>query len=393
MRIEVRLLLFRLAVLSFLQMVGNLLLAESQDTLHIYARPQPIHINENFVTHAHQTLIIHPGVHIIIGDSIDLIGNGSVHVLGTRQNPVIIESGQSGGSWRLRIMHTADALVIKYARLSNIHLYATKCDIRLEHVTFVNDAERKWNHSFASLHGGSLYFNGCRLFGNQTGEGIVCHNIKDPLIQNCLAYQVPDAIELIKCRGGRILNNHVLNSEDDGIDLNGCDSVNIMQNLIYKAHDRGIEIGRSHEISSTNITIKHNVISNCEVGIHLMEGTEANLINNTLFQNQSALVLKSLNNSDHSDRVRVINNILWSERQEIQVDNASSARITYSLFRRDPVNAAGNITGDPLFVAPWDLNFNLQAGSPALNAADTSCFQSIRFRNRYWCQIPSIRQW
>lgn len=54
----------------------------------------------------------------------------------------------------------------------------------------------------------------------------------------------------------------------------------------------------------------------------------------------------------------------------VTVDALSSATIAYCLSDSLPMAGIGNLVGDPLFVDPVVLNFQLQLSSPAINAGD-----------------------
>jgi predicted outer membrane repeat protein len=101
------------------------------------------------------------------------------------------------------------------------------------------------------------------------------------------------------------------------------------------------------------------------------------VINSTLYGNTSGSG-GSLHNTQNS-APRFINSIIWGNASGVENDGTSAFSAYYSLVQGYPANAANhNIDGitDPLFTDALNGDFQLQAGSPVINAGNNDSIPS-----------------
>ena len=134
-----------------------------------------------------------------------------------------------------------------------------------------------------------------------------------------------------------------------------------------------------------NVIISDNYASNKGGGIRLYQGSVPTLKNVTVTNNAAGGVGGTAYMRANCGLI-LINTILWANTpQEIYfepIDSSGSMTVDYSdiaggqaafVTTGQTVNwGTGNVDADPLFVDAGNGDFNLQAGSPAINAGDPS---------------------
>lgn len=212
------------------------------------------------------------------------------------------------------------------------------------------------------------------------------------------------AIELgaHESKGARLTNTRILgnvftqNTQAISLNIGASDTVFedtlIAGNLI--SGGEGVNIGAGNTglgESPTgnvirNIRIVNNLIAlSAEIGVTLQGGAASatrnriervDLWNNTITSLNWGLVAVRPNNGGAAgntiEGVVIGNSILWAPNGGFG-DDVTPDMVRYSLTNRpDLAGVNGNISGDPLFVDPSVGDFRLQAGSPAIDAGDSS---------------------
>jgi len=329
-------LLGKLLLLSPFIFLISINIIKASDTIYIKNTPEPYRITHELLIPEHQTLIIEAGATIEIADSINMVGMGSIIARGHKDKPITIRPLYK--NWNhIRMLREADSLVLEHVIIIDGSIYTHDCHAVYKNCEFKNSRSLEWNQSISSNHGGSLLIDGCKLKGNNTGEGFLCHNLKAPLIKNCKIEKTPDAIEFIQCRNGIIKDNIISNAHDDGIDLNACINTQILQNNISNISDKGIEIGQNSQVSSTSILIDNNNISNTYAGIHLMQKSDATITRNTLHRNKQNILLTELENEDNPNSININNNNLDDNDKQVVTDSTSFYNLenNYTLQGKD----------------------------------------------------------
>lgn len=171
-------------------------------------------------------------------------------------------------------------------------------------------------------------------------------------------------------RNGECIGNNVYNITSvgnptysdacaDGIYVDGGKSILIDRNTV-KNCDIGIEIATEQGPMTTDITVTNNVVTDCKPQAGISFGSAGG------------------SNGGGVQNLKVFNNTLYNNTAAVQIQNANSSTnlIKGNIFKGGTAIEgnigsnvfANNITADPLFVNASAGNFNLMAGSPAIDA-------------------------
>jgi hypothetical protein len=297
-------------------------IVEASDTIYIKENQSPFKIDGEFLVKIGEVLLIEAGSVIEVEKGGLIAGMGSIIARGSESQPIILR--RLDDEWRIiRMLREADSLVLNHVQIENGSIYSLECDVRYFKCQFKNSRSLEWNQSISSNHGGSLLIDSCTIIGNDSGEGFLCHNMKGPVIKNCVIEQTPDGVELIECTDGLISGNDISNASDDAIDLNSCQRVMITDNTISHISNRGLEIGHTSRGPSFDIEISNNNISHTHTGIHLMQKTEASINNNSFSDNTQNILLTELENKTSPETVTITDNKVDSTDTYIVTDTMS----------------------------------------------------------------------
>jgi len=228
---------------------------------------------------------IEPGVVIELADSVSVTFRGSVSLIGSQNERVVVQPINS--SWEYLKFEGDDcSYYFEYVTINNGKLlFKTASIIELLNVNFNNNAlQQQKNGLLVMLEGGSFYGDSINMISNNTGEGIVVSALDNMTIKNSVFTDVNDAVELMVCKSGLILDcsfNQCIH--DDGVDLDGCENVVISGNKFTGIADNCIEVGLDNysQSFSMGILIKNNSFSNSKVGVFSKDYSEIKYDNNT----------------------------------------------------------------------------------------------------------------
>ncbi len=281
-----------------------------------------------------ESLIIEAGTTIELSENAKIASYGSVFAMGHSDQPITIKSNNT--EWEIiRILREADSLIFNNVNIINGNIYTHDCHVIYNSCQFINNRTLEWNQSLSSNHGGSLHITDCKSSGNNTGEGFLCYNMEYPIIENCKFSKVPDPIEYIQCTNGIISDNLMENNTDDGIDLNACTNIIIENNIITNISDKGIEIGHTQEGISSGIIIRNNTINHSHTGIHLMEKSEAHIVNNKFDSNKVNILLTELDNLNRPESIEISSDNFSNSDKRIRTDSISTYVIVEDIKEED----------------------------------------------------------
>ncbi len=272
-------------------------------------------------------------------------------------------------------------------------------------------------NGFANLRGGGIAIGGAspKITGNAIVNNTGCDGLGiavsggSPLIQgnvisnntrtNCsggnggggiLAFSPAQII------GNVISNNNVLEGGNGGggITLFGAGAATIRSNVIFGNTVTGVspasQGGGMWIANGTGALIIQNLI----IGNHTDQGggiywsnPPAELLNNTIADNDAPLGSGVFGGS-LDNTVRVTNNLIVAKSGQLAFGCGSFNSTTPPVFTSndvfspqgtaygtgcvDQTGTNGNISTDPLFVAPLSSNYLLQSGSPAIDVGDNT---------------------
>lgn len=325
-------------------------------------------------------LEVRPGVELFMDPSVNLIVGGTLKMIGTLENSIIIKPNTSAGAdkWGAIIINDGEAH-LEHVNFSG----ATHGTHPVDHKAAISSYNSILNLDFVFMD--DVEFPIFVRYGNTTITNSSIHstvtcdliNVKygTAIVENCVlrGSEAPDtdAIDYDEIVDGIIRGNKIYNflgENCDGIDLGeGCVNVIIEDNMIFDCSDKGISIGQV----STGI-IRNNIIGNCSLGIGIKDqGSYALIKNTTFYENGIAVSCFEKNLGSGGGSADVVNTIFSeSETSSVFADEFSSISVTYSLSDSDIIDGTGNIYDDPGFVNAELRNFKLLPDSPCIDTGD-----------------------
>lgn len=246
----------------------------------------PYHIMTDLEIGENQNWIVEPGVEIIIYDAVVINVSSDVIMEGTEDEPIIISPETPGVGWdKISLKGPAEKLVMSYVEMTDGILTSYSTDNAISNCTFINTQDLDWQYAILRFWYGSLSVMNCDFTGVNKAEGVLMHDVNDPVVGFNSFYKVPDAIELISGIGGEFYNNTIIESADDGIDLNACVNTVIRNNYFRGIGDAAMEIGSENFGITENAMVMDNYITECSKGIWLKESSTAHVLRDTFVMN------------------------------------------------------------------------------------------------------------
>lgn len=364
-----KLILFKTSVILFFTF---LLISNNQvfsDEIVYNKNNSPYVLDTTLVINVSDTLIITEGTIVLLDTSVDISVLGHIFVYGTiEENVSFLPINDTIGWGQIIIDNYGSNSEFNNAVIENGTIFSKNVNIKFNNVDFINSQELLWNNPIIEIKSGSLQFLNCSIFGSDKGEGLLINNAFPSVIRNSYFTRVPDALEIINSIFDTISNNTFENIPDDAIDLNYCRNVIIDSNIIFNADDRGMEIGHESFGSSINVQIKRNLICYCNEGILFKDGSSGEIINNSLYENNTGIRCAELTQGYGGAFIDVENTIISnSSGHDILYDSLSEIFISYSLSNNSLLPGDSNIFDDPKFVDPANNDFSLQNISPCID--------------------------
>ncbi len=318
------------------------------------------------------SLTIQEGVEIRLRDTCSIWVSGQINSLGSPAKPVIITKAQSVESIDSLNLMEPDAICrLSHTKFDNILFRFYGADVTMSNIEYINSSDLGlW--PVANIFGGTQTIDRCTFTSNNTGEGLI-FKMSVTEVKNSSLINMPDAIEFLDMKNSSIENNIIVNAGDDAIDLNGCTNISIRKNIIFGAKDKGLSIGSKWGMKppSTDIRVENNLIVNCQTGISVKSGSRADIVNNTLYNNDISFRLYEKFDGLGGGKANVVNTILAnSKTANFDLDDKSEIVFSYSLCDSEQLAGTGNIRAEPLFVNPAEKDFNILSTSPCIDAGN-----------------------
>ncbi|MEZ5195984.1 MAG: CotH kinase family protein [Bacteroidales bacterium] len=334
----------------------------------------PYMINEDVVIDSGATLYCEPGVEIMFGEDIEMLVNGSLSFIGSANEPIIIR-GQQGLFWKFIKSENGSI------HFSNVELHSGEKAI--------------------SFTGGNIQIENCTFFeSNKDQNDLISGSLANVIFRNNVFFGQPnnDKRDCIDCKNipsGEFTGNVFYDVSDDCIDIgNNSTSISIENNEMYNCKSMGISIGES-----TTASLVRNIIAHCNGGIQVHTDAIAQIINNTLYANDIGIRCFHNDNNPNTGGHAFVTNTIFSEcMDDYLLQSSSSIEINFSLSDMTLHNGNENLHDDPLFVNPDADDFNLQFGSPCIDAGDTFSpldpdFTRTDMGARYYDQSNNIEEY
>lgn len=331
------------------------------------------------------SVYVQPGVEILMPESCCINVYGQLIVDGVLEAPVMIKANSEVGTQKwgaLCFYNTTDSCVINHLSISDASVGRIDT-LQIGAISSFNSKlyisgsviENSEQPFYSEL--GEIRIDHCSFRSDKTCDLINIKYADFALVENCdlQGNEAPDtdAIDYDQISGGIIRDNLIygfFGFNSDGIDIGEqAQDILIEDNRIFNCADKGISIGQA----SSSI-IRRNVIYNCNLGVGIKDSLSfADIDQNTFYNNNYAVACFEKNYNAGGGTAEVKNSILANSKVHTYlVDEKSYLDITYSLSNTDSLLGTGNLFLDPLFVDTLIMNFELQAGSPCIDAGDPS---------------------
>lgn len=253
----------------------------------------------------------------------------------------------------------------------------------------------------------------CRVTGG--GNGIRVEGDANAIVDNVLVENTLSRSVIITGTGDVSISNSVFQRSDSfGVFIQGNSNV-VVQNCVIRRHaSDGFRIAQAAPL------IRGCLIELCQDGISLQQADGADIENCTIARNRDSAIYvrdsqSNLRRNVISDHINygifedkpgetaevpprihlaaVDHNLFWNNTPANYFDEGftdlnSAAEINASV---NTVPATGNIVGDPLFYDPSLHDYQLTAGSPAIDAANTIALYTADLEgNPRAIDVPSV---
>ncbi len=343
-----------------------------------------IYVRSNIIVPTNMVLTMAEGtiVRVTNGASIQAIAGGTINVLGSESNKVVISRWDTNAVWREL---SADG--------TNASIYIRHADISGGQTTVYNAAVGLLEDS---------YFHDYRITGTTLTQPIVLsqfarlmtmrrshvRNYYETLFRNgvilvedCLFEDISgDGLDFDAAQTGTVLRRSTFRNGTlgnvDAVDvgpaeLGGSRDVIIEDCLMYNfPFDKGVSVGDAPN-PATGTIVRNCLIYGCLSGVMAKNECDVTVYNCTIVDNSFGFTnYNKANPTAPTGGGHTIawNNILWNNDTTLSLSNGSTLTAWYNILGNTNWPGEGNIDVDPMFVNSSGRDYRLDYRSPVIYA-------------------------
>jgi hypothetical protein len=283
---------------SLLKLHPYISLDEASKALII--QPGNYFIDDNIIIPAGYTLKISPAVILTFSSKAYILSFGNLKSIGTKSNPVVMKSANSGENWYgiISIGNGSQTTKLQHTLISNVSSFQSE----------------NW-----SLTGGiTMYKNkyvdiNSSIFTNNSSEDFIniIHSnfsIKDTKIQSAIS----DAFDA-DFSDGVILNSSFIDigaiGGGDAVDISGS-NVSILNTTFNNIDDKAISVGEGSVLNGSYLTVL-----NSGTGIASKDGSKVYIDNSTIEGSSVAGIMSYVKKSEYGPSFMEMNNIIFKDNR------------------------------------------------------------------------------
>ncbi|MBP1669994.1 MAG: exported protein of unknown function, partial [Bacteroidetes bacterium] len=330
------------------------------------------------------TLTIEPGVEIRMAPGSNMLINGNINASGTSGKRILFKMNPAceGQSWgALCFSNTTGTTRMNYVTIEDASsgpvpswevaaISAFKTTLVLDHMVLekINADPIAGRYSDITLTNSSLH---SEVTGNLINVKYGYGKVENCDFRGNSCFDA-DAIDYDNVDEGSIIRNcriyDILGFNSDGVDI-GEKAGNILIDSVFffNIYDKGISVGQQSAVTVTNCTFV-----NCNMGLGVKDSCRATVNHCTFYGVATPVACYEKNLGSTGGNTVVRNSILSnSYTASYSSDDKSTLALYYSISDNDKLPENGtNLFGDPSFINPSLLDYDLGTSSPAINSAD-----------------------
>jgi spore coat protein H len=347
--------------------------------VRLTADKSPYYIYEHVQVSKKGTIIIEAGAEVYISAKEGITVEGTFIAKGSSDNPANIYSKYDLSGVQINLK-SGSRLELDNANIKNIRFHSTDCDVRIK------DTDYEYNEMYSTGeiindvmkfegYSGKVEIDNLHFFGNPRVEALYVSETDDVVINDSKFENCWDGIQLYLIDNkGVLTNNKVRYCRDDAVDMNKCMNILIEGNEIHQVNDKGLSLWASWEYDNPQMKIKRNIITNTGTGIAVKNNLHAQIANNTIVNSGKAIDVyekdKPEDGYENHPKISAVNNIFYNCDNVVKYDALGTGTINYSLSNNSEISGKNNIQADPLFENVEEYKFELQSGSPCIDAGN-----------------------
>jgi hypothetical protein len=336
---------------------------------------QVVFITNNLVVTNGARLTVGPGVVVLVSAGASLIAstNSSIASAGVDGTPAYFMPATTAAFGALTANGSGSDLTLQYAEVVGGQVRVLNGGTLLMEDSVVRDLPDNSREVIDVVNGAGVTMR--RVYMTRFAEGDSQNTpflMEDSLLEGFLV----DGMDLKATNSPLVVRRTTLrnadpnNSNADGIDF-GPGPGTVENCLIYNFPDKGVSIG-----GASGTVIRDSLILNCGIGISAYSSSNCLFFNTTIAGCSNGMLLRD---NPGPAFAAATNLIVWGNLNNVVVTNTSTLAIGYSDVQGTLLPGEGNLSSDPLFRNPSDLDYRLQPGSPASSSGLDGVDMGARF--------------